>query len=254
MKKFIAFLFIGVLTACSYSENSVNFLPFRNKAFTFWQTESIFYYDQGANEEFLSESQTITEDKIEKGVVLITHTGEIMTSSKTYRTDYYSTETVKPTKNGELSSAYTPLKLSKKANYNAFGEVKYKGETYMLVRENKKNDIILVDGDGEIYDHIGRIVDGRLAVLSAKFYTRPADLRMVPVVNTRTEISEDSEGYTLVYNGLANNGDEIVFIYKTVGQEDEELRFSICDEEISIHGIDIDIFDASEDKIEYMIK
>lgn len=254
MKKLALLLTVGILAACSYSNNSVNFLPFRNKVFTIWQTDSIFYYDKSLNSEFLAESTTTTEDKMERGQVLVTHAGDVMASSKTYRTDYYSTETVKPTKNGVMDSAYSPLKIRKNATYNAFGEVKHDGETYMLVRQGKSNDIILVNGDGEIYEHIGRMVDGRLAVLSAKFYISPEDLRMIPVVNTRVEEAGEESGFTLTYDGLDNDGYDMVFTYEEEGYDAEEIRFSICDEKIEIHGMKIDVFNASEDKIEYMIQ
>ena len=254
MKKLALLLSVGILASCTYSDNSINFLPFRNKIFTVWQTDSIFYYDKDLNTEFLSESTTTTEDKIERGQVLVTHTGDVMASSKTYRTDYYTTETVKPTKNGAMDSAYSPVRIRKNAVYNAFGEVKHDGETYMLVRQGKSNDIILVNGDGEIYEHIGRMVDGRLAVLSTKFYVDPEDLRMVPVLNTRVEEGGESSGYTLSYDGLENDGNEMVFTYKEEGYDPEEIRFSICDEKIEIHDLKIDVFNATEDKIEYMIQ
>ncbi len=254
MKKLAFLLSLSILAGCSYSNNSINFLPFRNKVFTIWQTDKIFYYDQDVNGEFLAESKTVTEDKLEKGQVLITQAGEKMVSSKSYRTDYYSTETVKPTKNGEMDSAYSPIKIRKNAKYNAFGEVTHDGETYMLVRQDKSNDILLVTGDGELYEHIGRMVDGRLAVLSAKFYVTPKDLRMVPVVNTRVETVGDSSGYGITFDGLSRDGYEMIFTYEEEGYDDEEIRFSVCDENIDIHGIQIDVFDVSEDKIEYMIR
>ncbi|MBO4294762.1 MAG: hypothetical protein J5896_04885 [Alphaproteobacteria bacterium] len=254
MKKSAFLLTLALLAGCSYADNSINFLPVRNKFLTFWQTDGIFYYDKNLNEEFLAESATVTEDKIQKGQVLITHTGDEMASSKTYRTDYYSKELIKPTKNGTLDSAYSPVYIHKNGKYNAFGEVKYEGEKYLLVREGKSNDILLVNGDGEIYNHIGRIVDGRLAVLSAQFYLSPEDLRMLPVVETRTENSEETSGFVLSYDGLSKDGTEMLFTYQEVGYDPESIRFSICDEFIEIHGLEIDVFNASEDKIEYMIK
>jgi len=254
MKKLALLLSIGMLAACSYSNNSINFLPFRNKVFTIWQTDSIFYYDKDLNDEFLSESTMTTEEKIEKGQVLVTYSGDVMASSKTYRTDYYSTETVRPTKNGKMDSAYSPITIRKNAKYNAFGEVKHDGETYMLVRQGKSNDIILVNGEGEIYEHIGRMLDGRLVVLSAKFYVEPEDLRMIPIVDTRVEENDETTGFVLKYDGLENDGNEMVFTYEEEGGDAEEIRFSICDEHIRIHDLEIDIFNASEDKLEYMIQ
>jgi len=254
MKKTALLLALASLWGCTYTNNSINLLPFRNKIFTFWQTDSIFYYDKNLSEEFLAESSVVTEDKIQRGQVLITHAGDEMVSTKTYRVDYYSTETIKPTKNGIMDSAYSPLRIKKDAKYTAFGEVTHDGETYMLVRQDKSDDIILVNGDGEIYDHIGRISDGRLAVLSAKFYVTPDDLKMVPVVNTRVENSKNESGFVLTYDGLENDGDEMLFTYTEEGYDPENIRFSICEEHIEIHGLKIDVFNASEDKIEYLIK
>jgi len=254
MKKLALLLSLAVLASCTYRNNNINFMPFRNKVFTFWQTEKIFYYDNALNGEFLSESQVVTENKLEKGQVLITHAGDTMAQVKSYRTDYYSTETVKPTHNGELESAYSPVIIKKNYKYEAFGEVTYGGVTYLLVRKEKDKDVILVNQEGEIYNHIGRILDGRLIVLDAEFYPYPKDLKMLPVVDTRVEKSENAEGYVLTYDGLDKGGDEMVFTYHEFGKDPEEIRFSICDEFIEIHGLHIDIFDASEDKIEYMIK
>ena len=254
MKKTAFLLALVLLAGCRYTDNSINFLPVRNKFFTFWQTDSIFYYDKSLNEEFLAESATITEDKIQRGQVLITHAGEEIASSKTYRTDYYSKEMIKPTKNGTLDSAYSPVYIHKNGKYNAFGEVKFQGEKYLLVREGKGNDILLVNGDGEIYNHIGRMVGGRLAILDAEFYLDPKDLRMLPVVETRAENSENISGFVLSYDGLENDGTEMVFTYQEEGYDPENIRFSICDEQIEIHGLEIDVFNASEEKIEYLIK
>lgn len=254
MKKTALLAMLACLAGCTYTKDSINFMPFRNKIFTYWQTDSIFYYDKNLGEEFLSESSVVTEDKIQRGQVLITHAGDEMVSTKTYRTDYYSTETIKPNKNGTMDSAYSPVDIRKNAKYVAFGEVTHNGETYMLVRQEKSNDILLVNGNGEIYDHIGRISDGRLAVLSARFYIAPDDLRMVPVVNTRVENSENESGFVLSYDGLENDGNEMVFTYKEEGYDPESIRFSICEEHIEIHGLKIDVFNASEDKIEYLIK
>ncbi len=253
MKKLVTLIAIALLAACTYSKNSINFIPERNKVFTLWQTDKIFYYDKSLNDEFLSESKLVTESKMERGQVLITHAGEEMVSSRTYRTDYYSTESVKPTHNGEMDSAYSPVRIRKNGHYTAFGEVTHNGETYMLVHPGKSKDVLLVKGNGELYEHIGRIVDGRLAVLSPVFYITPDDLKMVPVVHTRVETSGDDNGYHLIYEGLDNNGNDVIFTLKENGAS-QQVRFSICDERINIRGMDIDIFDVSEKKIEYMIR
>ena len=134
MKKILTILMLLVLAACEYRGN-INFLPIRNKLFTVWQTEEIFYYEKNSGEEFLAESTTTTEEKFEKGQVLITHRGDQMAFSKTVRTDYYSTETIKPTKSVVLDSAYSPVKIDKDSEFIAFGEISLKGEKYTMPQD-----------------------------------------------------------------------------------------------------------------------
>lgn len=252
MKKIVAVLSIFTLAACIYAGN-VNVLPFRNKIFSVWQTEKIFYYDTNQGEEFLSESKTITEDRIEKGQVLITKTGGVMASSKTFRTDFYGTETLRINKRGVMSSSYSPLYLEKDSNYEGFGQVNLNGETYMTVRQGNEGDILLVDGNGEIFNRIGRIVDGRLAILDITFFVEPSDVRLNPVVTTRSETTDVLSGYELIYNGVSSNYMRFTWVNLGTGASAEEFSFPAGQDTIEINGMRINVIDAGYNKIEYVI-
>lgn len=254
MKKIAAALSLLTITACGIHAGNINLWPERNSMFEVLQTESIFYYDQPQDTEILSASKTITEEEINRGEYLITDTGELMAFSKTYRTDFFDTETLKVNKNAILSSSSAPYVIKKDSEYTGFGEVTINGENYMLVRQgNKENDILLINGDGEVYNHIGRIVKNRLAILDINFTLEPKDVLFVPVVATRTEKSDYLSGFELRYDGIKNG--EMVFTYTTLGEEcyDQEYTFPVNQHTIEIEGLTIDVKEADYNKIEYTI-
>jgi hypothetical protein len=252
MKKITAILSVLMLGACVYAGDADIFSG-RTTPFKVWQTEKVFYYDRNTGEEFLSESKTITEEKIEKNVLLVTPAGKPMVSTKTYRTDFYSVENVQVNKNAMLNSTYTPVKIRKNADFEAFGEVKFNGEVYMLVRQDNSNDILLVDGKGKIFNKVGRMIDDRISVLDVDFVVEPDDVVMTPVINTRTEVSDVLEGFELIYNGIEDQ--KIKFTYRLLGNmETEDLFvFPLDSTVININDIKINIIDASYDKIEYIL-
>ncbi len=253
MKKITALIPLFCLAGCIYA-GDVNVLPARNKIFTVWQTEDIFYYDKDKGAEYLSESKTFTENNIEKNQIMVVQKGDVMASSQIYRTDFYTTETLRATKNATMSSSYSPLYISKDKALDGFGEVQFEGEKHMLVRQGKSGDILLVNGDGVINSRIGRIVDGRLAVLDILFFVEPEDVRIQPVITTRTETSDVLEGFELVYNGLSDGN--ISILYRTLGEDciDEEILFPYNQESVEIQDLNITIIEADNNKIEYIIK
>ncbi|MBE6450793.1 MAG: hypothetical protein E7016_02385 [Alphaproteobacteria bacterium] len=252
MKKFTVALSFLMLGACSFSDAG-DILSSRNIPFKVWQTQEVFNYDRTTGEEFLSESKTITEEKIEKNVVLTTRADGIMVSSKTYRTDFYSVENVKVNKNAIMSSTFSPVRIDKNAEYTAFGETNIDNTRYMLVKKGKDKDILLVNDEGEIYHKIGRMVGNRIAVLDIDFVIEPDDVYMLPSVSTRTEVSEIIDGYELIYNGIKD--DNMVFTYNILGDMamSDEFVFPLNSRIIEINNIRINVLDAGYNKIEYII-
>lgn len=252
MKKFAAILSVSMLAACVYAGN-VDIWSGRNKIFQIWQTEEIFYYDTQDGEEYLTESKTVTEEEIDRNQVLITKVNDVMLFSKTQRMDFYSSNKLTVNKDAVMSSSYTPVRIKKNSNFEAFGETNINGKRYMLVHQGKSNDVLLIDEQGGLYDRIGRVVDGRLAILDIQFFVEPEDLLFTPVINTRSEISDVVSGYEIRYNGVANN--YVRFSYTTLGEnsQTEQLMFPIGQQTIEIKGFRINIIEAGYDKIEYVI-
>ena len=152
-----------------------------------------------------------------------------------------------------MSSTFSPVRISKDKEYQAFGEVILQNKRYMLVKQPKNKDIILVNDEGEIFERIGRMIGDRIAILEIDFSIEPKDVIMMPVVNTRTETSEILDGYELIYNGIKN--DYMVFTYKLLGDMEmaDEFVFPIGTDIVDINNLKIQVLDANRKKIEYII-
>ena len=252
MKKIAAILSVSMLAACVYA-GEVDIFKDRNKIFQIWQTKEIFYYDTQGGEETLTESKTITEDEIDKKQVLITKVNEAMLFSRTQRIDFYGSSKLTVNKNAVMSSSYTPAYIYKNSNFDAFGETTIDGKTYMLVRQGKSKDILIVDENGEVYNRIGRIIGDRLAILDIEFFVEPDDVKFTPVINTRSETTDVLSGYELRYDGVSNN--YMRFTYSTLGEngQSEEFMFPLGQNTIEIKGFRINVIEAGYDKIEYVI-
>lgn len=252
MKKITAILSVLVLGACSLSDTG-DLLANRNIPFKVWQTEKVFNYDRATGEEFLAESKTITEEKVKLDERLITKTGKVMLSSRTYRVDFYSTEELKINKNAILSSTFSPVYINKNANFKAFGEVKFEGRRYMLVRQGNSKDILLVNDEGEFFNRIGRMIRNRIVILDVVFNLEPRDVSMTPVISTRTEETDTLDGYELIYNGIKDNN--MVFTYRTLGDMEisEKITFPLDNKTININNITLEVIKAGFNKIEYIV-
>ena len=96
-------------------------------------------------------------DVLSNGVVFFDN---ISASKYTEADFYYEKENVVF---DDSSSKYVDLSTSNEvtstkivnADFEAFGEVKFNDEVYMLVRQDNSNDILLVDGKGKIFNKIG---------------------------------------------------------------------------------------------------
>lgn len=252
MKKLAAILSVSMLAACVYA-GEVDIFKGRNKIFQVWQTNEIFFYDTQSGDETLTESKTITEDEIDRNQVLITKVNDTMLFSRTQRIDFYGSSKLTVNKDAVMSSSYTPAYIYKNSHFEALGETNIDGAVYMLVKQGKSKDILLVDEKGEVYPRLGRIVDDRLAILDIEFFVEPDDVKFTPVVSTRSETSDVISGYELRYSGVSNN--YMNFTYSTLGDngQSEEFSFPLGQGTIEIKNFRINVIDAGYDKIEYII-
>ena len=160
---------------------------------------------------------------------------------------------LKINKNAILSSTFSPVYINKNANFKAFGEVKFEGRRYMLVRQGNSKDILLVNDEGEFFNRIGRMIRNRIVILDVVFNLEPRDVSMTPVISTRTEETDTLDGYELIYNGIKDNN--MVFTYRTLGDMEisEKITFPLDNKTININNITLEVIKAGFNKIEYIV-
>ena len=152
-----------------------------------------------------------------------------------------------------MSSSYSPLYIKKSSKFDAFGETTFNGTKYMLVRQGKSGDILMVNEDGELFNRIGRIVDGRLAVLDIVFFPEPEDIVFTPVVTTRSENTDIMVGWELRYDGVVNNYMRFTYSFLGSNSSSEEFIFPVGQQTINIYDLRINVIEAGYNKIEYVI-
>ena len=253
MKKISLLAALCFLTACVYA-GDIKLMKSRNQFFSVWQTEKIDYYiDSDEYSGFLVGVEEVTFDDVDRGVAKTTRTGALMVSSKTDAFNTLETEVLKATKNAVLSSSYSPFYIHRDDIFVPFGEVTLDDVRYMLVRQGDKGDILLIDGQGRIFNHIGRIKDDRLAVLDTYFFIEPEDVRIVPALQTTIQTDERIDGFELYYTGIEDN--EMTFSYVLLNEDldVEKISFPIDECHIEIHGLKIDVMDVDYGQITYIV-
>lgn len=254
MKKIFTFAMLCVLTACSY-ESYDNFMQTRKNFFSKWQTESIDYYiDSEETDGSLVNVEEVTYEDVERGITTTTPVGGVMASSQTDVFNTVEKEVLRANKSAVLSSSYSPVYIRRGDIFNAFGEVTLEGKRYMLVRHEDNGDILIIDGEGKVSHRIGRLVGGRLAILSNYFFVEPNDVRILPYLQSETKPNERIDSFELFYNGL--DGNDMTFSYVHNGQESnvETFSFPVSDQYIEINNLKIDVLNADKNKITYIIR
>lgn len=256
MKKIAISFSVLLIAACGMGIHAGDNNPFPHtmSIFEVWNTKGVTYYAPSRIEETVSDVRTVTENDIKVGVVSVVKAGELMAYSRTHETEFLTQDVLKANKDAVLSSSYSPLFIKKDAEYKGFGEVKIKGEPYMMVHENDDDtDVLLVNGDGKVYNRIGRIIKGRLALIDAPFMVEPYDVIFTPVSTLSSQAKEYTEGFELRYKGI--EGNEMIFVNSVFGEEcfDEEYAFELGQDQIQIGELTIEILSITPDNIEYKI-
>ena len=253
MKKISLLSALCFLTACVYA-GDIKFMESRNQFFSKRQTKEIDYYiDSDEQSGFLVGVEEVTFDDVDRGVAKTTRTGALMVSSKTDAFNTMETEVLKATKNAVLSSSYSPYYIHRDDIFAPFGEVVLDDVRYMLVRQGDRGDILLIDGQGRIFNHIGRMKGDRLAVLDTYFFIEPEDVRLLPAMQTSIQTVERVDGFELYYTGI--NGNEMTFSYVVLNEDldAESFSFPINERHIEINDLKIDVLDVDYGKITYIV-
>ena len=257
MKKISLLATLCFLTACVYG-GDIRLMKPKNQFFSSWKNQKIDYYiDSDEYSGYLVGVEEVTFDEIDRGIAKTTRTGALMVSSKTDVYNTLETEVLKATKNAVLSSSYSPFYIHRDDVFTPFGEVQLGKERYMLVQQGDRGDILLIDGQGRIFNHIGRMKGDRLAILDTYFFIEPEDVRILPAMQTTIQTEQRINGFELYYTGIS--GDEMTFTYVWLDDnfdkdvEVEQYSFPLDECHIEIQGLNIDILDVDYGQISYIV-
>ena len=254
MKKIFIGLAVLVLSSC-YLKGDYT-LGKRNVFNDFFYTYNIRYYDANEFQATSTETETVSDYKL--NVVRHAIPGGVVVSSKTLQKDVYTDQYVRPNKKGGLVSYTVPIEFSDEVVYETIGESEINGVTYRLLKPNRLGDVVLLDGNGNIYPRVGRIYNHRLALLETSFLLEPEDLVFENEAYRKTSTENLVSGFEIRFVGIENYN--LVFksyVIEPDGQFSKEqqktYRFPIYDKKISIEGVDIEVLDADSDGIDYKI-
>lgn len=254
MKKIFIGLAVLMLSSC-YMKGDYT-LGRRNMFNDFFYTTNIHYYDNSAFANIDNEVETVSNYQI--GVAKHAVPGGLILSSKMISKEVVSNAYLRPNKKGAMVSNTVPVEFSDEKVYKAIGEVEIEDTVYRLLEPNRYGDIVLVDFNGNIYPRIGRVYNGRLALLDTRFLKEPHDIMFLNEMQNRVGDENLISSIEVRYQGVEDY--YMVFNYKTVAadgaeavEEQKTYRFPMYDKTVSFEGITIDILEADEGGIDYKI-
>lgn len=255
MKKIFISFVVMALSSCVYMQGDYT-LGKRNTFNDFFYTYNVRYYDTDAFSSQEIETETVSDYEI--GALGRAVPGGIVASSKIVKKEVYSDEFVRPTNKGMLSSYTVPVEFSDEKVYRTIGEVEIKDVTYRLIEPNRIGDIILIDDQGNIYPRVGRMYNGRLALLKTSFILEPAESKFISEVQNRLGEEDVVAGFELRYLGVQNY--QMMFSLTNVSPDGEMeiesrkvFKFPMYDKFVSIDGMRLEIINVDQSGIEYKI-
>jgi len=254
MRKIFIGLAVLALSSC-YLEGDYT-LGQRNKFNDFFYTYNIRYYDLSSFSSSAMETETISNYKI--GVARHAVTGGLILSTKIVQKQVYSDEYVRPDKKGALVSYTVPVEFSDEVVYQTIGESEINGRTYRLLEPNRYGDVILIDERGHINKRVGRIYNGRLALLDTQFLLEPEDVVFMEETRNRSGNENVVSGFDVRYEGLDDY--RMKFKFTSVGadsalseEREKVYTFPVYDKTVSFEGVTLEILDVNAQGIDYKV-
>lgn len=255
MKKIFIGLAVLALSSCYYLKGDYT-LGRRNMFNDFFYTYNIRYYDENEFASIDMETEVLSDYQI--GDVRHAIPGGKVLSSKVVQREIYSDAFVRPTSKGALVSYTVPVEFSDEKVYKAIGEAEINGVIYRLLEPNRLGDLVLLDEQGRVYQRVGRIYNGRLALLETAFVLEPRELRFKNEVENRIGEERIVSGFEIFYQGIEDY--MMVFKYNVISpngkmsvEQQKTYKFPMYDKIVIIDGVKLEILEATDGGIDYKI-
>lgn len=255
MKKIVMLLTAGILSGCSFNASDLNIWPERNQ----WvESFSTYPVNFTSKEPQLVSSEYVDEKSIKYNEPQSVYLGATVLSNKVYRINKYRENLLRANEDGIMNSASVPDRIFANRTYKVIGTTVVDGVEYRLFPTFSEKYVFMVKPDGQLFDEIGQIRNGRLAVLDATFVPTPDTLRMYPVKTSKTEQTKPVKGFDIKYDGLRDGKMWFTVLDYSQAADNggsfENVGFPKRDGVvINIVGNKIKVLSADEQKIEYMV-
>lgn len=203
----------------------------------------------------LVKSEDITDTSFQVNKLLTAFKGYPLVDTKSYTRSYYTSKSIIAPTDVTLSSGLSPIEIKAEGKYDIIGEVTIDGLLYGLVSTSNSNNVFLVDNDGKLLPRVGMIRDDKLILSDVKYIVYPQDFHFETVASSKVVQSEMTTGFEIKYSGLKL--DRIVLTVMEYDGQDggifTEYNYPNRPGIVDLHGIKIRIYQATENKLEYMI-
>ncbi|MBR1648321.1 MAG: hypothetical protein IJ689_01820 [Alphaproteobacteria bacterium] len=241
------------LSGCIYA-GEYNLFPWRNDVIAGLSGYQIEYLDK--REEHLLNSETLHESSFTANKLLTAHKGYPIVDTKSYMKNYYVQESLIAPQNAIMTSGITPAKVTGGKKYDVIGRVKIDGNIYYLIDSDSPSTVFLVDEDYRLQKHIGAVKGDKLVLIKESFAVTPENFQFEPVTKSRVLQSDMVKGFEIKFEGVENNIMRFTLMnYDNGGFSGEFVDYNFENEPgiVEIAGVEIRVFSATDEKLEYMI-
>jgi len=241
-----------ILSGCIYA-GDISIWGSDNGLFSDFRGYKINYLDDEGPK--LVKTEDITDTSFEVNKQLIAYKGYPLADTRYYTRNYYTTKAIVAPTDVYLSSGLSPLEIKADVKYDVIGEVTIDGLLYGLVSAGTSRNVFLVDNDGKIYPKVGMIKNDRLILSDVDYMINPENFRFETVSSSKVVQSEMTTGFEIRYSGLKLN--RIILTVMEYNGEDSgvfvDYNYPNRPGIIDIRGLKIKVYQATENKLEYMI-
>ncbi len=242
-----------ILSGCIYA-GEISFLPERDDLIAGIGNYSIEYLDKDGPK--LVKTENITDSDFMPNKMLTAYKGYSMVNTKSYIRNYYTQESIVAPENASLVSSLSPIAIEGGKKYDIIGRTEIDDIVYALIPNPNGKDVFLVRNDGSLLNRVGLIRSDSLKLLDEEYKIEPEDFRFEPVITSKVVQSEMTWGFEIRYAGLKLNRIILtVMEYDPKGVSGEFVNYNYPNRpgEIDIRGLKIRVYEANDEKIEYMI-
>ena len=256
MKALRTFKLLGItlgLSGCIYA-GEISVWPERDDFIAGLSSYDIEYLDKDGPK--LVKTENVTESDFAPNKLLTAYKGYSIVNTKSYVRNYYTQESIVAPEGAVLVSGLSPLSIEGGKKYDIIGRTEIDGVLYALIPNPNGKDVFLVRNDGTLLNQVGLIRADKIKLLDGKYKIEPQDFHFEPVITSKVVQSEMTWGFEIKYAGLKLNRIVLtVMEYDSNGESGEFVNYNYPNRpgEIDVRGLKIRVYEADDEKIEYMI-